>query len=204
MPESPPVEHVASIPPPSFLQPAPEPPRPSPDRHLSAPHISGRWILIALCALTVIALAGGLWYFAQAAHANRQAAAQWRGRSIAVSHALTARNALLDRRTRALTNSANQIDGLNDQVRIQEDRLDELASEKAQVEDQRGLLRTQSAALASLAVEQGDCSSQLMQLLGAFANGDYTWVQINGSSIGQTCGQARADLDAFVSKYGRR
>jgi uncharacterized protein HemX len=171
-------------------------PQPPPQRRRKVLRLAGT----ALVALALLALAGGVVYFAHASKVNRHSAERWQARSVALGHYVTARTAQLNERTAALAKSATEIAGLGQQVSGLEGRLRSLANEKAQVEDQSGLLATEAAELTTIVSEQTACSQGLSRLLDAFANSDYTYVVDNASADFAPCQQAQTDFQNFQAQ----
>jgi chromosome segregation ATPase len=160
--------------------------------------ILGGLLLVA----AMLAMAAAVTYFALDDHSNRSSAEKWRARSIELRHVLDARDTQLIQRTQALTVASSQLGQLGGQVGTLDQRTRTLASEKAQIEDQRALLQSRSDALTKVAQQETDCSSGLSQAISHVAAQDSIWLSINGPGIDQTCQQAQNELNAFNTKYG--
>jgi septal ring factor EnvC (AmiA/AmiB activator) len=154
-----------------------------------------QWLTAGLAACALIAPAATAVYFAREANANRAAATSWRARAERLDRALAERSRELNTRSAALNRSAAKLDASEDDVARLEERQDNLASEKASLEDQRGLI-------GEMAREQRDCSDMLSEVLQRFAYEDYAWVDANASTVGDVCAAARADFDSFKDRYG--
>jgi hypothetical protein len=155
-----------------------------------------------LLTAAMLAMVGAVAYFAIDDHANRDSARQWRARSVELRHLLDARSAQLAQRTRALTVAGGQLTTLGGQVGSLDQRTRALASEKAQIEDQRALLQARTDALTKVAQAESDCSGGLSQAIPHIAAQDIAWLNANGSLVDQTCRQAQNDLNAFNAKFG--
>ena len=162
----------------------------------------GRWLGVSMLAAVIVAMCGAAVYFALDDHANRDSARQWRARAIELRHALDARDIQLAQRTRALTAAGGQLNSLGGQVGTLDERTRQLAAEKAQVEDQRALLQSRSAALTKVAQEEITCSGGLSQAIPHISAQDSAWLAANGPTIDQHCQQAQSDLNAFNATYG--
>jgi septal ring factor EnvC (AmiA/AmiB activator) len=154
-----------------------------------------QWLTAGLAACALVVPAATAVYYAREANANRAAAATWRARAERLDGAVAARTRELNTRSAALNRSAAKLDASEDDVARLEDRQDNLASEKADLEDQRGLI-------GEMAREQRDCSDMLSEVLERFAYEDYAWVDANAATVGDACAAARADFDSFKDRYG--
>jgi chromosome segregation ATPase len=150
-----------------------------------------------LIALSLLALAAGVAYFAHAAHANRRSAAAWRTEALRARALVAARTAQLNQRDAALNKATGELGRLNAQVSSLETAQRSLANQKAQVEDQRGLIAIQASTLDQIAGEERTCNSELSTLLDQYAAGNYLWVTANAGTVSSDCQQAQSDFNAF-------
>jgi len=155
-----------------------------------------------LVAFAIVALGGAAGNFIYAARENRDAADRWQSRAGTLERTLTARTRQLNSRTEALNRTASALKRSEKDVDELENRQRTLANEKAQVEDARGALELQATSLASIATEQGQCTSGLTELLNRYAAEDYEWVDANADGVSATCGQAQSDFEAFQAQFG--
>jgi hypothetical protein len=82
-----------------------------------------------------------------------------------------------------------------------ESRQRNLVSEKAQIEDQRGLLVSQAESLAKLAGREHACNAGLTTLFNKYAAHQFAWVDAHADAVQTSCQQAQAAFDAFESQY---
>ena len=115
-------------------------------------------------AFAVVALGAAALYFIYTAKQNRDAAGRWESKAGTLERTLTARTRQLNTRTDALNKTAAALKRSENDVDDLESRQRTLANEKAQVEDARGALELQATSLATIATEQGQCTSQLTEL----------------------------------------
>lgn len=156
----------------------------------------------SLLAVAVVALVGAAVYFAIDDHGNRASATDWRARALELRHVLDARDIQLAQRTRALTAAGGQLASLGGQVGTLDQRTRQLAAEKAQIEDQRGLLQARSSALIKVAQEEATCSGELSQAIPHITAQDSAWLTANATTINHDCQQAQNDLNKFNATYG--
>jgi uncharacterized protein HemX len=154
-----------------------------------------------LAGLALLILAGAVSYFAHASHDNRAVAARWQARATQLVHLLNARTAQLSERDAALNRTTKELTSLNSQVAGLESRQRNLVSEKAQVEDQRGLLVSQAESLAKLAGREHACNAGLTTLFNKYAAHQFAWVDAHADAVQTSCQQAQAAFDAFESQY---
>jgi chromosome segregation ATPase len=152
--------------------------------------------------LAIVALAATATYFVYAAKQNRDSAERWQTRAGTLQRTLTARTRQLNTRTDALNRTASALKRSESDVDDLEKRQRELASEKAQVEDTRGALQLQAQSLATIAGEQGQCTTGLTELLNRYAANDYAWVDANAASVSSTCEKAQTDFASFQAQFG--
>ena len=153
-------------------------------------------------AFAVVALGAAALYFIYTAKQNRDAAGRWESKAGTLERTLTARTRQLNTRTDALNKVAAALKRSEKDVDDLESRQRALANEKAQVEDARGALELQATSLATIATEQGQCTSQLTELLNRYAAEDYEWVDANADTVSATCAQAQSDFEAFQAQFG--
>ena len=149
-----------------------------------------------------MALAAAALYFVYAAKQNRDSAQRWQSRAGTLQRTLTARTRQLNTRTDALNRTASALKRSEADVEDLETRQRQLASEKAQVEDTRGALELQASSLATIAGEQGQCTTGLTELLNRYAAADYAWVDANAGTVSATCDKAQTDFAAFQAQFG--
>lgn len=154
---------------------------------------------VAMLALVVAAA-----YFAYTSQHNRQVATQWKGRATQLDHLLTARTAQLGERDAALNRTTSELASLNGQVSTLESRQRNLVSQKARVEDQRGLVVSQATALAQLAALEHVCNVNLTALFNEYAAGHTAWATTHGPTVQASCTKAQTSFDAFRAKYAGR
>jgi uncharacterized protein HemX len=152
--------------------------------------------------VTIVALGAAALYFVYAAKQNRDSAQRWQSRAGTLERTLTARTRQLNSRTDALNRTASALKRSESDVDDLEKRQRQLASEKAQVEDTRGALELQASSLATIAGEQGQCTTGLTELLNHYAANDYGWVDANASNVSSTCEKAQTDFATFQSQFG--
>jgi chromosome segregation ATPase len=153
-------------------------------------------------AVAIVALGAAATYFVYAAKQNRDSAERWQTRAGTLQRTLTARTRQLNTRTDALNRTASALKRSESDVDDLEKRQRVLASEKAQVEDARGALELQASSLATIAGEQGQCTSDLTELLNRYAAADYAWVDANAASVSATCEKAQTDFASFQAQFG--
>lgn len=170
------------------------------DEH--APNSFRRRLAVVALVAAFLALAGGVAYFAQASHDNRESASKWRARAQASDKLLRARTHQLNERSTALNRTVKALSRSERDVARLERRQRVLADEKAQIEDQRGAMLVQTSQLAQLADAQRVCSDGLARLLSAFAEEDYVTVELEAATVDEDCRRARESFAAFEAQYG--
>jgi hypothetical protein len=170
----------------SFAPPSAPPPGPRPRSRARGGGARLTWLL-ALVAVSIPVAAAV--YFAREADANRRAAVRWQAQASSLNEVLRERTAVLNTRTRALNQTSARLTASEADVKTLERRQRRLADEKAQVEDQKGFI-------ATVARDQRACSDGLLDLLVAFAEYDYSWIDATIDGVSDAC---LAAADGFES-----
>jgi septal ring factor EnvC (AmiA/AmiB activator) len=165
-----------------------------------------------LAAIALLAVAGAASYLA---YSNNERADRWRARAGKLERNADTLNALLVKRTRTLNARVRQLNVMAAEVRrarlsltrsegdvkTLEQRQRELANEKAQLEDQRGALIEQQSSLEQVASAYSTCKGELEDVLSAFADNDYGWLDANIPTVAADCAYADSSFDDYLAAY---
>jgi len=172
------------------------------------------WRLVAALSITGLLLLVAGW-FAYAAHANEEAAGEWKQRSIELEEQVNGLRTLIGERSAQLNDRTRQANRLATNLRATRGALErsegdvtslarrqrELANEKAQLEDQRRALQQQAGALADIASRYISCKSSLIDVINALIDQDYSSASYEIDIANSRCDSAASALNAYVATY---
>lgn len=162
--------------------------------------------------LGLLVVAGGASYLAVS---NDARADQWQERSTELERNVRTLNRLLVNRTARLNKRVRQLNVMaakvkkasaalvrsESDVQALEERQRELANEKAQIEDERGLLYEQGEAIAEVASAYIRCNGGLNDLVDALFAEDHEWINRYAEGIFSDCDAAEDALQSYQEVY---
>ena len=172
------------------------------------------WRLVIAMSIAGLLLVVAGW-FAYAAHANEQAAGEWKQRSIELDEQVNGLRTLIGERSAQLNVRTQQANRLVTNLRATRGALErsesdvtslarrqrELANEKAQLEDQRRALQQQAGALVDIASRYISCKSSLIDVINALIDQDYSSASYEIDIANSRCDSAASALNAYVAMY---
>ena len=159
--------------------------RPYVERDPRRPSDTVRRILIGLAVLGVVA-SGGIYGYVQHDHAQ-----QWAERA-------TTLDADLARTRNSLVSTKKNLTRSEDDARGLQERIDVIAHDKAQVEDERELRRKEAEAFSNLSASLDDATSQLVDCHNAGVRlNDITFALLDGD---ESSSDPRRDYDAAMNE----
>jgi chromosome segregation ATPase len=165
------------------------------------------WRFVVAIPVAVLLLLGAGW-FAYEAHANEQAAGDWREQAIGLEEQVNGLRALIGERSAQLNERTRQGNRLADNLRSTRSALRrsegdvtslarrqrELASEKAQLEDQRRALQQMAGDLVEIASRYIACKSSLIDV-------NYSSASYEIDIANSRCDSAASALNMYVAAY---
>lgn len=172
------------------------------------------WRFAVVASVAGLLLVAAAW-FAYAAHANEQAAVEWKQRSIELGEQVTGLRTLIGERSAQLNVRTRQANRLAANLRATRGALErsesdvtslarrqrELANEKAQLEDERRALEQQAGALVDIASRYISCKNSLIDVINALIDEDYSTAGYEIDIANSRCDSAASALDAYVAAY---
>jgi chromosome segregation ATPase len=172
------------------------------------------WRFVVAISVAVLLLLGAGW-FAYEAHANEQAAGDWREQAIGLEEQVNGLRALIGERSAQLNERTRQGNRLADNLRSTRSALRrsegdvtslarrqrELASEKAQLEDQRRALQQMAGDLVEIASRYIACKSSLIDVINALIDEDYSSASYEIDIANSRCDSAASALNMYVAAY---